>query len=255
MPPAPPGPDRTRFSIRYVIVALLGIILLQDVWSRMQGVTPLPYSQFQQLLEEKQDRGGVRLGQRDPGHASRRADRRQEAVRHQPGRARAGPAAGQTRRQIRRAAATARSWPPCCRTCCRCVLFFGVWMFIMRRMAEQDRAGRRPDVDRQEQGQGLRRDRHQGVVQGRGRGRRGQRRAGGGGLLPQGSQEVRPPGRAHAQGRVADRSARHRQDPAGAGGGRRGRGAVLLDQRLGVRRDVRRRGRRPRARSVRAGAR
>ena len=45
----------------------------------------------------------------------------------------------------------------------------------------------------------------------------------------------------------------HRQDAAGPGGGRRGRRAVLHAVRLGVRGDVRGRGRRPRARPLRAG--
>ncbi len=66
---------------------------------------------------------------------------------------------------------------------------------------------------------------------------------------------LRPAGRAHAQGHPAGRPARHRQDPAGAGRGRRGRRAVLHHHRLGVRRDVRRRRRRAGARPVRAGAR
>ena len=55
------------------------------------------------------------------------------------------------------------------------------------------------------------------------------------------------------QGRPAGRPARHRQDAAGAGRRRRGGRAVLLDQRLRVRRDVRRRRRGARARPVRAG--
>ena len=48
------------------------------------------------------------------------------------------------------------------------------------------------------------------------------------------------PGRAHPQGGAALRPPRHRQDPAGPRRGRRGRGALLLDLRLGLRRDVRR---------------
>ena len=55
------------------------------------------------------------------------------------------------------------------------------------------------------------------------------------------------------QGRAALRPARHRQDAAGARGRRRGGRAVLHDLRLGLRRDVRRRRRLPRARPVRAG--
>ena len=55
------------------------------------------------------------------------------------------------------------------------------------------------------------------------------------------------------QGRPALRPARHRQDAAGPRGRRRGGRALLHDLRLGLRRDVRRRRRLPRARPVRAG--
>jgi cell division protease FtsH len=67
-------------------------------------------------------------------------------------------------------------------------------------------------------------------------------------------ERVHPARRTHPKRHPAGRPARHRQDAAGARGGRRGRGAVLLHQRRGVRRDVRRRRRGPRARPVRAGA-
>ena len=46
----------------------------------------------------------------------------------------------------------------------------------------------------------------------------------------------------HSQGRAAGGAARHRQDAAGPGRGRRGRGAVLPHQRFRIRGDVRRRG-------------
>ncbi|MBE0569417.1 MAG: ATP-dependent metallopeptidase FtsH/Yme1/Tma family protein, partial [Deltaproteobacteria bacterium] len=44
--------DKTRFTFLYVFLAILGILLLQDAIGRLQDVTPLPYSQFQQLLKE-----------------------------------------------------------------------------------------------------------------------------------------------------------------------------------------------------------
>ena len=61
-------------------------------------------------------------------------------------------------------------------------------------------------------------------------------------------------GRPHSQGRADGRPARHRQDAAGQSHRRRGGRRVLQHQRLGFRRDVRRRRRQPRARHVRAGA-
>jgi cell division protease FtsH len=53
MPPVTPKPDRPKFGITYFIIAVLGLMLLHDVWSRVQTVAPLPYSEFQKLLEDK----------------------------------------------------------------------------------------------------------------------------------------------------------------------------------------------------------
>ena len=52
MPPAPSKPDRPRFSITYIIIAVLGLMLLHDVWQRVQTVAPLPYSEFQTLVKD-----------------------------------------------------------------------------------------------------------------------------------------------------------------------------------------------------------
>ncbi len=66
-------------------------------------------------------------------------------------------------------------------------------------------------------------------------------------------EEVPGARRADPDGGAAVRAAGHRQDAARARGRRRGGRAVLLDLRLGLRRDVRRRRRLARARPVRAG--
>ena len=87
-------------------------------------------------------------------------------------------------------------------------------------------------------------------VAGRRRGGRGAPRDQG---VPREPQEVPGARRADPQGRAALRPAGHRQDAAGARRRRRGRRAVLLDLRLGLRRDVRRRRRLARARPLRAG--
>ena len=75
--------------------------------------------------------------------------------------------------------------------------------------------------------------------------RRGRRRGGRGAARDQGvprePEEVPGARRADPEGRAALRTSRHRQDAARARRRRRGRRAVLLDLRLGLRRDVRRR--------------
>ena len=113
---------------------------------------------------------------------------------------------------------------------------------------------RRPDVDRQEQGQDLCREGHQDHARRCRRGRRGQGRGPGDHRFPEGPQGLRRARRAPAARHPPGRPSGHRQDSARPRHRRRGRGDLPLDQRLGIRRDVRRRGGRPRARPVPAGA-
>ena len=116
-------------------------------------------------------------------------------------------------------------------------------------------AGRRARGDglRQVQGQAADREQDQGHLRRRGRGGRSQGRAERDRRLPQGPGQVPAPGRQDPQGGAAGGPSRHRQDPARprrrGGGGR----AVLLHLRLGLRGDVRGRGRQPGARHVRTG--
>ena len=111
------------------------------------------------------------------------------------------------------------------------LVFFALWYFVIRRLADKQGMGGFMSIGKSrakvyvetDTGVDLRRRRRR---------RRGQGGAEGGRRLPQGPEGVRPPRRAHPQGRAAGRPAGHRQDAAGAGGGRRGRRAVLLDLRL-----------------------
>ena len=45
---------KMRFNLFYVSLAVLGVLVLQDLWSRSQAVVNLPYSQFQGLVRAKQ---------------------------------------------------------------------------------------------------------------------------------------------------------------------------------------------------------
>jgi cell division protease FtsH len=58
--PPPPGRlreqadairERPRFHATYLVLALLGVVLLHDLWTSYQTVEQLPYSQFRELLE------------------------------------------------------------------------------------------------------------------------------------------------------------------------------------------------------------
>ena len=44
----------THINFWYVVLALLGIILLRDLWVETQSVETIPYSEFEQLLAEGQ---------------------------------------------------------------------------------------------------------------------------------------------------------------------------------------------------------
>ncbi len=177
-----------------------------------------------------------RLLHRYPAHAHRRTQR----VHHHPGRAGSGASA----------LGPGRGIPPGGREhlAAQSAVLGHPGAAVLRPVAvpaaqagrETGRTGRVHD-HRQEQGQDLRRGRYQDHLRRCRRGRRGQGRVAGAGGIPQGPAGLRLAGRAHAQGRAAGRPARHRQDLDRPRRGRRGRGAVLLDQRVGIRRDVRRR--------------
>ena len=120
---------------------------------------------------------------------------------------------------------------------------------------DEQRPGRRQPGDelRQVQGQAAQQGHAEDDLRRRRGRRRGRRRALRDQGLPAEPGPLPGPRREDPQGRAALRPARHRQDPAGARGRGRGGRAVLHDLRLGLRRDVRRRRRLPRARPVRAG--
>jgi cell division protease FtsH len=44
---------KARFNILYVFIAASGVLLLHDLWIRSQSVAIIPYSRFQQLLEQQ----------------------------------------------------------------------------------------------------------------------------------------------------------------------------------------------------------
>ena len=43
---------KTQINIWYVVLAILGVILLRDLWVASQTVKPIPYSQFERYLEQ-----------------------------------------------------------------------------------------------------------------------------------------------------------------------------------------------------------
>ena len=43
---------QTGFNLAYVLIAVIGVLLLQDVWVRKQAIATIPYSEFQKLVRE-----------------------------------------------------------------------------------------------------------------------------------------------------------------------------------------------------------
>ena len=129
------------------------------------------------------------------------------------------------------------------------LLLIGVWIFFMRQMQGGGRGGafsfgksRARMLDESNNNDHLRR---------RCRLRRGQGRSARTGRVPARPEQVPEARRPYSARRADGGIARHRQDAARQGDRRRSQGAVLLDLRLGLRRDVRRRRRGPRSRHVR----
>ncbi|MBF8300245.1 MAG: hypothetical protein HW394_615 [Acidobacteria bacterium] len=114
--------------------------------------------------------------------------------------------------------------------------------------ADERRRGRH-HVLRAQQAPGVRRRRCEGELCGCGGGGRGGAGAEGDCRVPEDPREVHGARWTDSQGGTARRPAGHRQNAAGAGGGRRGQGPLLQHERIRVCRDVRggRRGARPRS--------
>jgi cell division protease FtsH len=43
---------QTGFNLAYVLIAVMGVLVLQDFWARRQAVASIPYSEFQKLVRE-----------------------------------------------------------------------------------------------------------------------------------------------------------------------------------------------------------
>ena len=121
------------------------------------------------------------------------------------------------------------------------LLIIGLWIFFMRQMQT---GGNRALSFGKSKARLLVELGQEGHLQGRRRRRRGEGRAVRDRRVPEGPAEVPEARRQDPQGRPSDGPSRHRQDAARARDRGRGQRAVLLDLRLGLRRDVRRRRRR-----------
>jgi len=123
----------TRFNLTYVLMALLGVLLLRDVWVQQRTVTALPYSEFQTLLAQGKIAEIEVAGDQIVGTFKEEQDGKQRFVtnRVDPDLARDLEKSGVKFAGVRENTllTTLLSWVV------PALLFFGVWMLIMRRMA------------------------------------------------------------------------------------------------------------------------
>ena len=232
--------DKARLNVWYLLpIVVVAGLLVREVWVTSESVALLPYSEFQQLLAQQKVKEVVIEGDTIRGELK-------EPLKEGPNQGRVSFFTTRSAPSSpRRSRSTAHVRGPGREPAAPGVLVAGA-LRAHRRSLDLDvpaaRPRRRPRSrahgDWEEQGEGLRRDRRPGALRGRRRRGRGEGRAGGGRVLSQGPEVLRPPGRAHAEGRAPRRSTRHGQDAPREGRGGRGGGAVLLDQWLRVRGDV-----------------
>src|SRR2546430_5835610 len=126
---------QTGFNLAYVLIAVMGVLVLQDFWARRQAVATIPYSEFQKLVREDKI-ASVVVGQdqlsgelKEPINGKKRfvavrvdADIAKELDQH------GVEYRGQFDSNF---IAMLLSW------IVPTALFFGIWIFLGRRMAKQ----------------------------------------------------------------------------------------------------------------------
>ena len=125
---------RPRFHLTYLLLAVFGVILLHDLWNGLRQVELLPYSDFQQLLAEGEVDEVVIEGETIRGELKETADgdRRQFVTRL----VEAGLAEDLAERGVVFSSRPQSTLMPALLSWVVPVaLFFGVWIFLMRRMA------------------------------------------------------------------------------------------------------------------------
>jgi cell division protease FtsH len=128
-----------RFNLSYLIIAGLSVLLLHEAWSQYKTVAPIPYSEFQQLLKEKKIKEVVVAQDTVRGTLTEPVNGRSQfvATRVDPKLAKELDASGVKYSQERESLVlnVIMSW------ILPALLFFGLWFFLVRRMAERGGAG------------------------------------------------------------------------------------------------------------------
>jgi len=131
---------RTQFSIWYLIVALAGILLLQSLWQQMSQVEPIAYSEFQRLLKE----GRVQeiSIQKDVIHGKLKQPAPDGRTRFITVRVESDLARDLDQYGVKFTGVVESTWlRDLLSWIIPAVMFFAIWMFLMRRIAERQGLG------------------------------------------------------------------------------------------------------------------
>ena len=125
--------NQKRFHILYALVALMGVMFIHDLWVGYRQVAVLPYSQFQQLVREKKV-AEVQVGEdRLQGTLKEPLDGKTRFITN-----RVGPELAKELddAQVKYAGTVEnRLWEMLLSWLLPVALFFGVWLFLSKRMA------------------------------------------------------------------------------------------------------------------------
>jgi len=126
---------KSRFNVGYLLIAVLGVLILQDWWVRSEAVAVIGYGEFQKLVKEKKIGSVVVGADRVTGEfkAPQEGKRRFVATRVDPDIARELDAAGVPYS----GESTSRILPLVLSWLIPIALFAGVWIFLGRRLAKQ----------------------------------------------------------------------------------------------------------------------
>jgi cell division protease FtsH len=125
----------TRFNVAYLAIALLGVMLLHDLWSSWRDVAVLPYSTFERLLDEGKIKEVVVSADRIRGELLEPVDGKHHFV--------ANRVEPELARRLEGKGVVFSGEPPdsllpmLLSWIVPVLFFFGLWMLLMRRMANR----------------------------------------------------------------------------------------------------------------------
>ncbi len=125
--------DKARFNYVYIFIAMMGVLMLHDAIVRVQEVAPIPYSEFQRLLQEGKIKEVVVTSNRIQGEFKEPAGGKRRFVTN---RVEPDLVAELSRHGVKFSGHVESTWLPTLLSWIVPVaLFAGVWVYLSRRMA------------------------------------------------------------------------------------------------------------------------